>query len=219
MMKNKILLFCGLLFIAACTPSTADNTPTNIENTNVSIETDEKYMTTREQEMIAEINLVRSNPRAYAQIIEQYIVELKTDRYSDASYIGEEIKTAKELIKELKTTEPMLILQPHKGLYKAAKKHGEEGKKKGELDHQGSDGLWPWDRAVKYASDLTESTENLVGGPEKVRRSVIILLVDTGIESRGHRKAILNPNWRYVTCYEVGQVGDMPNYWVQMFGK
>jgi uncharacterized protein YkwD len=218
-MKNQILLFCGLLFIAACTPSTTDNTPTKAENTNVSTANNENYMTDREKEMVTEINLVRSNPRAYAEIIDQYIYELKTDRYSDASYIGEEIKTAKELIKELKTTEPMSILQPHKGLYKAAKKHGEEGKKKGELDHQGSDGLYPWDRAAKYASDLTESTENLVGGPEKVRRSVIILLVDTGIESRGHRKALLNPNWQYVTCYEVGQVGDMPNYWVQMFGK
>jgi uncharacterized protein YkwD len=217
-MKNQILLFCGLLFITACTPSTTDNTPTKVENTTISTAANENYMTDREKEMVTEINLVRSNPKAYADIIDQYIYELKTDRYSDASYIGEEIKTAKELIKELKTTEPMPVLQPHKGLYKAAKKHGEEGKQKGELNHEGSDGLWPWDRGEKYASDLTESTENLVGGPQKVRRSVIILLVDTGIESRGHRKALLNPDWRYVTCYEVGQVGDMPNYWVQMFG-
>jgi uncharacterized protein YkwD len=218
-MKNQILLFCGLLFIAACTPSTADNTPTNVENTNTPITINENYMTEREKEMVAEINLVRSNPNAYTKIIEQYIYELKTDRYSDASRLDEEIRTAKELIKELAVTKPLSILQPHEGLYKTAKKHGEEGKQKGELDHQGSDGLWPWDRAEKYASDVKGSTENLVGGPENVRRSVIILLVDTGIKSRGHRKALLNPDWRYVTCYEVGQVGDMPNYWVQMFGK
>lgn len=218
-MKNQFLLFCILFFVAACSPSTTDNKPTNTGKTSTSTTDADGYMTEREQQMIEEINLVRSNPEAYAKIIEQYIYELKTDRYSNASYMQEEIKTAKELIKELKTTAPMSILQPHKGLYQAAKKHGEEGKQKGELDHQGSDGLWPWDRAAKYASDLTESTENLVGGPETVRRSVIILLVDTGIDSRGHRKAILNPEWRYVTCYEVGQVGDMPNYWVQMFGK
>jgi hypothetical protein len=109
-MKNKILLFCDLLFIAACTPSTMDNTPTSIENNNTSTASYENYMTEREQEMIVEINLVRSNPSAYAKIIEQYIIELKTNGYSDASYIGEEIKTAKELIKELKTTKSMSIL-------------------------------------------------------------------------------------------------------------
>ena len=216
-MKNQILLFCSLLFITACTPSTTDNTSTT-EN-GIDSARGESYMTVREQDMIKEINLVRSDPKGYVEIVEKYIYELKTDRYSDASSIGEEIKTAKELVRELKKTEPMAILKPHKGLYKASKKHGEEGKKKGSLDHQGSDGNWPWDRGAKYASDLTDSNENLVGGPEKVRRSVMILLVDTGIESRGHRKNILNPDWRYTACYEVGQVSDMPNYWIQMFGK
>lgn len=215
-MKNYFWLLV-ILLITACSPSTSDNTPTKINEIDTA--KSETYMTEREKEMIKEINLVRSNPTAYVEYVEKYIYELKTDRWSDASMIGEEIKTAKELIRELKSTKPMSTLQPHKGLYKASKKHGEEGKKKGELDHQGSDGSWPWDRGEKYASDLTDANENLVGGPEKVRRSVMILLVDSGIEGRGHRKNILNTEWKYVACYEVGQVGDMPNYWVQMFGK
>ena len=176
-------------------------------------------MTEREKAMIKEINLVRSNPKGYIQYVEAYIQELEADKWSSASMIREEISTSKELIRELKSTASMAILQPHKGLYKASKKHGDEGKQKGSLDHQGSNGDWPWDRGEKYASDLTNRNENLVGGPEKVRRSVMILLVDSGIKGRGHRKNILNPDWRYVACYEVGQVGDMPNYWVQMFGQ
>ena len=38
------------------------------------------------------------------------------------------------------------------------------------------------------------------------------------IESRGHRRTLLDPNWRYVACYKIGQVGTMPNSWVQNFG-
>lgn len=216
-MKSQLFIFCCIVFIAACTPSSSDNTPT--KTGDIDTARNQNYMTDREKDMIKEINLVRSNPKGYVEFVEDYIYTLKTDRYSDASMIGKEIKTAKELIRELNKTEPMAILQPHKGLYKASKKHGEEGKKKGTLDHQGSDGAWPWDRGAKYASDLSDSNENLVGGPDNVRRSVMILLVDTGIEGRGHRKNILNPDWRYSACYEVGQVGDMPFYWVQMFGK
>lgn len=213
-MKNYIWLF-AILLITACTPSTSDNT-SNSESVN---RTKNDYMTEREKEMIQEINLVRSNPKGYVEYVEKYIQELKTDRWSDASMIGDEIKTAKELIRELNKTASMSTLQPHKGLYKASKNHGDEGKKKGSLDHQGSNESWPWDRGKKYAPDLSDSNENLVGGPDNVRRSVMILLVDSGIEGRGHRKNILNPEWKYVACYEVGQVGDMPYYWIQMFGK
>lgn len=215
----KILtIFCCIVLMTACSPSSADNTPTKTDD-GIDTARKETYMTEREKDMIKELNLVRSDPKGYVKVIEEYIYKLKTDRYSDASMIGAEIKTAKELIRELNKTEPMAILQPHKGLYKASKKHGEEGKKKGSLDHQGSNGDWPWDRGTKYASDLTDSNENLVGGPDNVRRSVVILLVDTGIDSRGHRKNILNKDWRYTACYEVGQVAEMPFYWVQMFGK
>lgn len=215
-MKNYIWL-CSLLFIAACTPSTSDNTSTI--NNGIETAKGETYMTEREKEMIKELNLVRSDPQGYIEYVEQYIYELKTDRWSDASMIGEEIKTAKELIRELKSTSSMSTLQPHKGLYKASKNHGDEGKKKGNINHKGDDGSWPWDRGEKYASDLSDTNENLVGGPEKVRRSVMLLLVDSGIDGRGHRKNILNPEWRHVACYEVGQIGEIPNYWVQMFGK
>ena len=216
-MKHQFLKLFVLLFIAACTPSSSDNTPTVSDGIDTA--KGETYMTEREKEMIKELNLVRSNPEGYIEYVEKYIYELKTDRWSDASMIGDEIKTAKELIRELKKTQSMSTLKPHKGLYKASKKHGDEGKKKGSLDHEGSNGSWPWDRGEKYASDLTDTNENLVGGPDNVRRSVMILLVDSGIEGRGHRKNILNPDWKYTACYEVGQVGDMPNYWVQMFGK
>ena len=65
---------------------------------------------------------------------------------------------------------------------------------------------------------MTDGNENLVGGPADVREAVILLLVDDGIPSRGHRKTLLNKDWQYGATYKIGKVGYMPNCWVQKFG-
>lgn len=179
------------------------------------------YMTAREKEMITEINLIRSNPKGYVSVIEEYIKEQRAglkNVVSGKKYILEEIEVAEELIAELKKTPSMSILSPDKGVYRAAKLHGEEGKRKGSLDHVGKNGSWPWDR-IKKEAGYRNGGENLVGGLSNVRNSVVILLIDSGIEGRGHRKALLNPVWKYVACYEVGKVGDMPYYWIQNFAS
>ena len=70
--------------------------------------------------------------------------------------------------------------------------------------------------------------ENLVGGESSPRESVVALLIDAGVYSRGHRKALLEPHWKYVACYKIGQIenlrelkgqqwDDMNNCWVQLF--
>jgi len=108
-------------------------------------------------------------------------------------------------------------LQPKQCLYEVAKRHGEDEKRMGVSSHQGSDGAWPWDRILNGCKDLQDGNENLVGGPEDIRRAVMLLLVDDGISKRGHRKALLNPAWKYVACHKVGRVGNMPNSWIQNF--
>ena len=167
-----------------------------------------------EMEMIKEINLIRANPKGYIKHIEAYIKKLENDDLNDFT---DEISTAKELIAELEKTPTLSTLKPHDGLYQVGNKHGNDLKSRGVIEHTGGDGSWPWDR-VNKGTELTDGTENLVGGSDSVRESVIMLLVDAGIPNRGHRKALLNPKWNYVACKKVGKVADMPNTWVQMFG-
>ena len=232
-MKNlSSLIAClGILLIISCQPKTVKNssntstnkaTSTNRTYSNeVNTAQNESYMSKMEKEMIAEINYLRSDPKAYIKHVETYIEEQKQHKANGTGFgnENEEIKTAKELIAQLKKTPRLSILKPHKGVFKAAKTHGIEGKKKGSLDHQGKNGSWPWDRVKKYAPDLIDGNENLVGGPSSIQTAVMILLVDTGIPNRGHRKTLLNPDWKYIACYYVGKVADMPNYWVQKFAK
>jgi uncharacterized protein YkwD len=169
-------------------------------------------MNAEELDMVKEINLVRGNPSGYIPYIQEYIDHLKK-----TGDMGNAIETAQELIAELKKTKTLSTLQPLQCVYTAAKKHGEDQKRRGDTDHQGSDGSYPWDRVKRECPELQDGNENLVGGPANVRRAVILLLVDAGIEGRGHRKTMLNPDWQYVACYKMGMVGSMPNCWVQKF--
>lgn len=171
------------------------------------------YMSSEELSMMDEINLMRSNPAGYIPYIEQY----KRDIQSGKSF-GSSLAVCDELIAELRVTPPLSILQPALCIYEAAKKHGLDQKARGSTGHDGSDGSWPWERVKRACSQMTDGNENLVGGPADVREAVILLLVDDGIPSRGHRKTLLNKDWIYGATYKIGKVGYMPNCWVQKFG-
>ncbi len=170
-------------------------------------------MSSEELSMVNEINLMRSNPAGYVRYVEAYVADQKAN---DGFPIDD--NAVNELVRELRASPALSTLQPLGCIYTAAQKHGQDLKTMGRTDHQGSDGKWPWDRVLDACSDLTDGNENLVGGPESVRESVMILLIDNGIPARGHRKTLMRSDWEYVACYKIGKVGFMPNCWVQKFG-
>ncbi len=190
------------------------NPPVNNIPANSPIVANNTSMSSEEMQMVDEVNLVRYNPEGYIPFIEDYIAELKSRNDMSSA-----TKTAKELIAELKNTPKLSVLQTLPCLYTAAKKHGDDQRRRGDTDHQGSDGSWPWDRVTRECRDLKDGNENLVGGPSDIRRAVILLLVDDGIEGRGHRKTMLQPDWKYVVCHKMGTIGTMPNCWIQLFGN
>lgn len=171
------------------------------------------YMSSDEIAMVNEINLLRFDPKGYVPVVEEYMAKVK------AGQVPGKVETCKELIEELKKTAALPALETMECIYRAAKLHGQEQAPKGVIDHIGKGGTYPWDRIRQACPSLTDGNENLVGGPSAVRDAVLLLLVDEGIANRGHRRNLLNPDWRFVACYYVGKVGSMPNYWIQNFGK
>lgn len=171
------------------------------------------FMKSNEQSMIDEINLLRSNPGAYTQYVRDYLAKSKTGKGfpTDETIVN-------ELISELNSLSPLSRLEPTECIYNAARKHGIDQLSRGKTGHVGTDGSYPWDRVIKECPALREGGENLIGGPSDVRDAVIMLLIDKGIPNRGHRKTLLNKDWKYLACYKVGKVGMMPNCWVQKFG-
>ncbi len=192
-------------------PTTQPGTSTGAGNTSPAGSA--PYMNSSEMDMINEINMMRANPPAYAKYIDAYVAEQKANNGWPV-----DMAVVAELKGELRKLGALSQLKPQECIYTAAKKHGQDMIKMGRTDHIGSDGKWPWDRVRRECPDMIDGNENLVGGPDNIRESVVILLLDEGIPNRGHRKTLLRSDWEYVACYKIGTVGSMPNCWVQKFG-
>jgi len=186
---------------------------TNLPSTNTGSNDEATSMTGQEMEMVNEINLLRSNPSGYIQYVDAYVNE---QRRTGGFPVDQSV--VNELKSELRQLGALSILSPSQCVYQAAKNHGIDQKPTGDVNHEGRDGSWPWDRVRRACSNMQDGNENLVAGTPSVRTAVILLLIDEGIPSRGHRKTLLKPEWRYVGCYNIGTVGSFPHYWVQNFG-
>ena len=179
----------------------------------ISTATNEFGLQDMDKEMIKEINFVRQYPQVYASIVAKHLAE-ESNSWSGLS--KEEYEAGVELMEELKVMTPSQLLYPKQCVYEAAKKHGEDCKKRGFTDHTGSDGSSPFSRISSFCRNLS-GNENIVGGSKNARTLVIQLLIDGGISSRGHRYNMLNPSWKYVGCYGYDG-GNMYNC-IQNFAK
>ncbi|MBA4409568.1 MAG: CAP domain-containing protein [Bacteroidota bacterium] len=171
------------------------------------------YLTDLEQQVILELNKVRSNPKRFA---EEYLEELRT-AYSGKLYTypgqnpvktQEGIRPLQECIQVLKQTVPMPILKPAEGLVKAAAELATDQQKNGGIGHITRNGSTPQRRIEKYGEWDICSAEDITYGSFEARQIVIALLIDDGVPDRSHRKNILNP------CFHFAGVanGSHPEY-------
>ena len=187
------------------TPPTNTSTNRNPPKTNTGSSDGATSMNSQELEMVNEINLLRGNPSGYIQYVDAYVSEQRrTGGFPVDQAVVDELKS------ELRQLGPLSILTPSQCIYQAAKDHGIDQKPTGDVNHEGRDGSWPWDRVRKACPNMQDGNENLVAGTPSIRTAVILLLIDEGIPTRGHRKTLLKPEWKYVGCYNVGTVGSFP---------
>jgi len=154
-------------------------------------------MTAEERNMIYEINLVRSNPKAYVKILqplldkanevlknygkgsENYSLTISTDTKDGKEiktidttwhYVNEEeVKALTTLIDDLNKLTPLSVLKPDNGIYKAATKHVNDQKLHSwSLMHTGSDGSQPWDRILKFSPSMSFGNENIAGNSAQI---------------------------------------------------
>ena len=171
------------------------------------------YLDKQEQEIIHELNKVRSNPKQFA---EEYLEELQA--YFDGkifTYPGrtpivtkEGVSPLKECIEILKKIEGMSMLKPSDGLSKASALLTTDQQKKGGIGHISSNGSTPVNRVKKYGEWNICLAENIAYGSFDPRQIVISLLIDDGVPDRGHRKNILDPCFQFVGV----SFGNHPTY-------
>lgn len=155
-----------------------------------------------EAAIVAELNLVRSNPRKYADFLRQHLAGMRDGVYQDDA--GRNIATkegssaVREAIAALEAASPVTPLQNSALLAKAAADHAGDLGRSGGYGHTGSDGSTPEQRIMRHGQWQKTCAENITYGIGSARAIVMALIIDDGVSSRGHRKNILHPDFGVV---------------------
>ena len=163
---------------------------------------DPPYLTELEAEVLHEMNLARTNPRRYAELLDarrKYFRGKRFERPNEVAMVTEEgVSAVDEAIGFLRRAEPISALRPSKGMSRAARDHVRDQASSGSLGHRGSDGSQVQDRANRYGKWSGKIGENVSYGHREAREVVVALVVDDGVASRGHRRNLFDAAFRVV---------------------
>ena len=138
-------------------------------------------------DVLAEINLARTAPQQYAQILAS-----RTVGYRGVEGPG----VVKEAIRFLEKQRPLPPLATSEGIRNGALTHVLDMGPSGRRGHKGSNGSQPWDRMARFGKWIGGAGENIDYGQRDARGTVVRLIVDDGVRGRGHRKNIFSRTFR-----------------------
>ncbi|MFN8578290.1 MAG: CAP domain-containing protein [Candidatus Sericytochromatia bacterium] len=177
-------------------------TETKVTNTNQDV----SFLSQLEQETFKELNLLRKSPKKYAKKIldiKKYYNDKELKYPNEITIITEEgLKAVDECYEVLNSTPDLPEFNLSKGLSKAAKDLVNMQSVTTQIGHNGTDGSTPFDRMNRYGKWSITSAENIDYGNNIAERIIMSLLIDDGVSSRGHRKTMLSPEYKYVGVAE-----------------
>ena len=143
------------------------------------------------KEVLAEINLARTNPQAYAAFLREFRRQFKGKSYRLDSrtlvQTVEGVKAVDEAIRFLSRKKPLPPLGWSDGLAAAAAELADEQASSGAIGHNGQSGGMR-KRIERQGEWQVEIGENIGYGPDDARLMVMQLIIDDGVPDRGHRK-------------------------------
>jgi len=152
--------------------------------------------TALENGIVEEVNLARTNPRAYAVWLRgqrQYYRGTHLRRPGEVP-IGtkEGLAAVDEAIRWLEKQRPVVALGYSRGLSLAARDLVAAQGASGGFGHRGHDGSMPSDRIERHGQWESAIGENVAYGQRTARDVVAAFIVDDGVAGRGHRKNLFN---------------------------
>lgn len=160
------------------------------------------YLDDDEKNLILAHNLVRHDPKKFAQLyVAEYIAYFKGEKFH---YPGiqtimityEGAKPAVELYRELMLTRPMGVLMPSYGLTQAARLHVNYLVENNTRGHMGLGGLRA--RVERFGKWDNVLGENISYGNFSAHDALLYMLIDDEVFDRSHRMIILNPQFNFI---------------------
>lgn len=166
-------------------------------------------------EIVDALNLARLTPKYYIPLLEDHLASFIDDiHYVENNESNIRIRTREgkvavmECISFLKSQEPVVAITGNKLLESSALDHVKDLSQNDKLSHVSGDGSSIQHRIERYGTWRGFIGENIDCGNRSATNIVMMLLIDDGDTSRGHRENCLNPNF-----LEVGAaIASHPSY-------
>ncbi len=147
-----------------------------------------------DRQVIAELNLARTNPREYARILlkTRPLYKDKKIRLGPNKFLltEEGVAALDEAVAWLRKAPALQPLGLSWGMSRGAWDHVLDQSVTGQTGHVGCDRSQPWERVSRYGRWRIRVGENIAYGGTTARDVVSMLLIDDGVPSRGHRENI-----------------------------
>lgn len=166
---------------------------------------DSMYLTEIEKDVILEMNMVRSNPKKYAELyLKPMLSKYQGNVYRDNDnyyQTTEGVAAVKECIDVLNKERALDIIYPNRKLRKMAKYHADLQGVTEEIGHNTPKGETFSQRIKRFKIPYYCTGENISYGINSARSIIVDLLIDDNYPSRAHRINILNNFYNKVGVY------------------
>jgi Ca2+-binding EF-hand superfamily protein len=172
--------------------------------------------------VLAELNVCRANPSKYSDKLAATLKFYEGNVYSKPGSIPIETEEGpaniEDCIRQLKATRPLPAIKWSGVLAQAAQAHVDDIGPSGQMSHTGTDGSDPGERIERFGQWDGTIGENIDYGDTNAEDIVVNLLIDDGVQTRGHRTNILKSEHLFAGV-AYGDHADMEHVCVIVFAQ
>jgi uncharacterized protein YkwD len=137
-------------------------------------------------DLLAEMNLARTQPQTYAQIVAER-----------GPSLGHNPRVVQEAVHFLQQQGAVPAFVRSSGLTHSALSHVLDTGSRGTRGHRGSDGSNVSSRASRFGRWDVRIGENICYGRNNARDAIVCLIIDDGVGDRAHRRNIFEKSFRF----------------------
>ena len=213
-MKQQVVSYAALLCAVCLLQILNRSSATPAQNNSIKA-SNEITLSTREQDVLNEVNQARLHPSDYASYLEGLRPFFKDKEYTPKGQstlmTNEGWDAVEDAIRFLRAAQPQPALTVSNGLCLAALAHVKDQTETGATGHKGANNGLIEERLKPFGMWQGGVGENLSYGNESARERILTWLIDDGVSSRGHRIRLLSADYKVagLSCGQHPKFGTM----------